>query len=112
MSKQRQNIKSIVYDKSGRVLSIGQNSYVRTRRMQVYHAWKVGEPEKTMVHSEIDALSKVKDLTKAHRIVITRLLKNGRPALAKPCKVCQSAIEAAGIKVIEFSTADNGKENV
>lgn len=109
MSKQRQHVTSIVYDKSGRVLAIGQNSYVRTRKMQVFHAWKVGKPEKTMVHAEIDALSKVKDLRKAHRIAVTRLLKDGSTALAKPCKVCQSAIEAAGIQVVEFTTGNDNE---
>ena len=99
----KHNITAIITDKKGRVLSIGKNSYVKTHTMQARHANKVGLPEKTFLHAEVAAIVKCKDLTKAHKIAVMRYTKDGKPANAKPCKICQSAIEASGIKFIEWT---------
>ena len=96
-------ITAIIYDKRGRVLSVGQNSYVKTHPLQKRHAERVGLPVKEFLHAEIHAITKCSDLTKAHKISVFRYSKDGKPALAKPCKVCQSAIDAAGIKVVEHT---------
>jgi len=103
MSKARFNITAIIYDKRGRVLSIGKNSYVKTHPLQYHHACKVGSPEKQFLHAEIHAIVKCKQMHKAHKISVMRVDAKGRPANAKPCKVCQSAIKAAGIKVVEHT---------
>lgn len=97
---QRQNISAIIYDRRGRVLSIGQNSYIKTHPLQAKHARKVGEPERVYLHAEIHALTRCPDISKAHRIFITRWDANGNSMLAAPCAICRSAIEAAGIKHI------------
>lgn len=99
----KQEITAVIYDRKGRVLSIGKNSYVKTHTLQAKHAEKVGLPDKQFLHAEIHAITKCKDLSKAHRILVTRYGKKGSPLLAKPCPVCQSAIEAAGIKVVEWT---------
>lgn len=104
----QQNLTSIIYDKRGRVLAIGKNSYVVTHPLQAHYAKKVGMPHKIYLHSEIDAIVKCKDLTKAHKISIFRHNKEGKPMLAKPCPICTEAIKVAGIKHIEFTT---GEEN-
>jgi len=100
---QQQHIAAFIYDKRGRVISIGQNSYIKTHPLQARHANKVGEEHKIFLHAEIAAISKCKDLTKAHRLVIIRYDRHGNPAMAKPCKVCQSAIAATSIKIIEHT---------
>lgn len=100
---QRQNINAIIYDKRGRVLSVGQNSYVKTHPLQARHAKQVGLDEKVYLHAEIHAIVRCRDLSKAHKILITRWGRNGLPLYAKPCPVCMSAIEAAGIDVVEYS---------
>lgn len=102
MSKKFQ-IKAIIYDKRGRVLSIGHNSYVRTHTLQAHHAKLAGEPSKIYLHSEVHAITRCKNLSKAYRIAIFRYLEDGSPANAKPCCICQSAIGAAGIKIIEHT---------
>jgi len=102
MSK-RQQLTAFIYDKRGRVLSIGQNDYLKTHPRQKMYAEKVGEPYKEFLHAEIAAIIKCADLKKAHRISIFRYNQDGTPALAKPCRVCQSAIEAAGIKIVEHT---------
>lgn len=103
MSKKRYELTAIIYDKRGRVLSIGKNSYVKTHPLQTLHAEKVGMPHKKFLHAEIHAIAKCQDLTKAHRIRILRFDSMGNPKLAKPCPVCQSAIEAAGIQLVEHT---------
>ena len=103
MANVKHELTAIIYDKRGRVLSIGQNNYIKTHPLQAKHAEKVGLPEKQYLHAEIHAIARCKDLTKAHRILITRFGKNGQPLLAKPCPVCQSAIRAAGIELVEHT---------
>jgi tRNA(Arg) A34 adenosine deaminase TadA len=88
----------MIYDKRGRVLSVGQNSYVKTHPLQKKLASRVGQPFKERLHAEVAAIVKCRDLSKAHTIKIFRFNNDGRPALAKPCCICESAIKEAGIK--------------
>lgn len=101
--RQKQDVTAIIYDKRGRVLSIGKNSYTKTHPMMVLHATRVGRPQKIFLHAEIHAIIRCKDLTKAYKMVVMRFDKNGNPMNAAPCPVCQSAIEAAGIKYVEHT---------
>ena len=102
-SKQRQNITAVIYDKKGRVLSVGKNSYIKTHPLQAKHAYKAGNPLAVFLHAEIHAITRCRDLSKAHKIVVTRVGKSGDYILAKPCPVCMSAIRAAGIEYIEHT---------
>lgn len=101
--RQKQNITAIIFDKKGRVISIGKNSYVKTHPKQARYAKAVGLPEKQFLHAEIAAIIKCRDISKAHRILVTRIDKRGRTAMAKPCPVCESAIREAGIKNVEWT---------
>ena len=103
MSKRRFDITAIIYTKKGRVLSIGKNSYLKTHPLQYKHACKVGLPHKEFLHAEIHAIAKCRNLDIAHKILVTRFDSDGNPKNAKPCPVCESAIRAAGIKVIEHT---------
>ena len=103
MSKQRFDITAFIYDKRGRVLSVCKKSYVKTHPLQNHHACKVGLPDKQFLHAEIHAIARCKSLHKAHRIVVMRYDRSGNPKNAKPCPVCQSAIESSGIKVVEYT---------
>ena len=99
----KQEITAIIYDRKGRVLSVGKNSYFKTHTLQAKHAEKVGMPDKQYLHAEIHAITKCRDLDKAYRIFVTRIGKNGQPMLAKPCPVCESAIRATGIEIVEWT---------
>ena len=99
----RQILSAVIYDRKGRILSIGQNSYVKTHPLQAEHAKRAGLPEKQFLHAEIHAIVRCKDLTKAHKIFVSRWGKNGQPMYARPCPVCMSAIEAAGIELVEHT---------
>ena len=103
MCEQRQAITAVLYDRKGNVLSVGQNSYVKTHPLQAKHAKRVGNPKAIYLHAEIHAITRCKDLSKAYKIVVTRWGRNGKPMLAKPCPVCMSAIRAAGIEKIEHT---------
>lgn len=99
----RQQITAVIYDKKGRVLSVGQNSYVKTHPMQAYHARKVGAVHKIYLHAEIAAITRCQDLSKAHRMLVTRYDRHGKPVLAKPCPVCESAINSTPIRVVRHT---------
>lgn len=99
----RQNITAVIYDKRGRVLSVGQNSYTKTHPKQARFAARVGLKEKEYLHAELASIVRCKDLSKAHRIVVTRINKKGKFVNAKPCPICALAIQEAGIKVVEWT---------
>lgn len=102
MSKRHQ-LTAIIYNKRGRVLSIGKNNYFKTHPVQKMHATKVGCPEKEYLHAEIAAIVSCTDLSKAYKISVLRFNNDGSPAIAKPCAVCMSAINAAGIKMVDHT---------
>lgn len=95
-------LKAIIYDKRGKVLSIGQNSYVKTHPLQAKCAIAVGEPTKIFLHAEIAALVAC-NWQIAYKLVVMRFNKDGKPVNAKPCKCCQYAIKLAGIKYVEHT---------
>jgi len=51
----------------------------------------------------MDAIIKCRNMSKAHKIVVTRVTRNGKYGNAKPCPVCKSAIKEAGIKNVEWT---------
>lgn len=82
---------------------MGKNSYVKTHPLQAKFAQEVGLDDKVFLHAEVDALVRLKDWSRAHKIVVTRINRHGKPLLAKPCKVCQHAIKLAGIRHVEHT---------
>ena len=94
---------AIIYDKRGRVLSIGQNSYVKTHPLQAYHAKLTGKEKAVFLHAEIHAITRCANLERAHKISIFRYDRGGKPVKAAPCKICLSAIKQTPIKVIEHT---------
>lgn len=94
---------AVIYDKRGRVLSIGRNSYVKTHRIQAEYAKIVGLDAKIYLHSEIDAIIKCRHIDRAYKIFIGRFGKDGRPLPAGPCPICIEAIKNTPIEVIEHT---------
>ena len=98
------HLTATIYDKRGRVLSIGYNSYVKTHTIQAKYAAAVGLPEKQFIHAEMAAILKCRNLDKAYRIMVTRFNKKGEPLCAKPCKICMEAIrDMTNIQVIQHT---------
>jgi len=103
MAQKRFKIIAIIYDKRGRILSVGRNNYLKTHPLQAKHARLLGNEERKYLHAEIHAITLCRYLGRAHRISVTRHNSNGDPALAAPCPICASAIRSAGIKIIEHT---------
>lgn len=103
MSNNKFSLKAVIFDKKGKILSIGKNSYLKSHPYMAQLSAKLDMPYKIYLHAEVDAILKCNDLSKAHRILVTRVGRSGKLLLANPCKICQSAILAAGIKIIEHS---------
>lgn len=101
--RQTQDITAIIYDKKGRIISVGKNSYVKTHPKQAHHAARVGRPEKVFLHAEIDAIIRCKDLSRASKILVSRISRKGKYVNAKPCPICQDAIREAGIEQVEWT---------
>jgi len=99
MKKEKQYLTAVIYDKRGRVLSIGKNSYEKSHPYQAQCAAAVGLPEKIYIHAEISAIIRCDDLSKAHKIMVYRTGKRGY-LNAKPCPICERAIKLSGIKEI------------
>ena len=101
--KKRFSVSAVIFDKRGRVLSIGKNSYIKTHPLQAEYARRAGEPHKVYLHAEVDAIVKCSNLDRAEKIVVFRHTEDGSPASARPCKICQHAIKLAGIKNVEHT---------
>lgn len=99
----RPNVTSFVYDKKGNLLAVGRNSYVKTHPLQAKAASAVGQPKRIYLHAEIDAITKVRDWSLAHKIVVVRRGATGTEMLAKPCPICEYVIKQTGIKKIEHT---------
>jgi deoxycytidylate deaminase len=101
--RKKYHLKATIYNKRGHVISRGENSYWKTHPVQVKTAQEVGRNDAIFLHAEIAALVKLKDWSKAHKIKIERYAEDGRPLPAKPCVICQRALDKAGIKIIEHT---------
>jgi len=103
-------ITATCFDAKGRMISVANNNYSKSHPIQAHFARLAGEPYKINLHAEIAAILKCKDKN-IHSILVQRFDSNGNPRLAKPCKVCETAIMAYGIKRIIYTT-NQGKEEV
>lgn len=92
---------ALAFDKRGRLLSVGTNSYVKTHPLQAKYAKKANTEYKVYLHAEIAALIKAKG--KVHKLVISRLGSDGRFLPSKPCPICQMAIEDFGVAEVEYT---------
>lgn len=99
--KKRYEITALAYDKRGRLLSVGKNSYVKTHPLQRKYGMLVGRPKAIYMHAELDALLKARG--PVHKLVVMRYDTDGKPAPAAPCATCQRAIADFGVKEVEHS---------
>lgn len=106
MSSSKHQLTAIIYDRRGRVLSIGKNSYTKTHTMMIFYGKKVGITNRPYLHAEMDAIIKCKNLEKAYKMSVFRYGNDGRPLMAKPCPICWSAIQSIpSLKIVEWTTA-------
>lgn len=101
MSQKQQHV-ALAYDKKGKLLSIGYNSYIRTHTIQAKYARKVGKPDSVYIHAEIDALIKARG-RKVHKIHVMRILRDGTYAMSKPCPICRAALKDFNVKEVGWT---------
>ncbi len=63
----------------------------------------VGMSARIYLHAEIAALVKIKDWSKAYKLVVTRFNSKGIPVMAKPCPCCQHIIKETAIQIVEHT---------
>jgi tRNA(Arg) A34 adenosine deaminase TadA len=99
-------VRAEVYDRHGNQLATAYNSYVKTHPRQKRLAQRVGMPQKQYLHAEVSAIIRALKTHKApYRICISRRsVKTGKIGLAKPCPICDLAIQEAGIQIVEYTT--------
>lgn len=92
-----------IIKKSGRTLAVGIN--YRTNNPDYLE--KDVAKRHASVHAEVAAMNAVRkvDLNGAV-LYVARSLKNGEPAMSKPCENCQEAMRERGIKKV-FYTIDS-----
>ena len=106
--KKRYHVIAFLYDRKGRLISTGENSYIKTHTIQAKYSRDAGSPSKIFLHAEMDALLKSRHSgLKPHKVVVARYLQNGEPAMAKPCPACQKALEDFGVEEIEWTISEN-----
>lgn len=102
----KQAIYCTIWDKRGRLLSEGGNSYKKTHPRQARVAEREGKEHKQFLHAECNAilsLVRKRKEKEAYLLCVVRVNKEGGERLAKPCVVCQSLIDEVGIKNVCFS---------
>lgn len=102
MATKRFKIEAKAYDKRGQLLASGKNSYTKSHPLMQFFAHKVGLHEKIYLHAEVQALLRCGD-KQPHKLVVERYKEDGSPAMVKPCPVCQEAIKAFGVKIVQYT---------
>jgi len=105
LNRRRQfNLQATIYDKRGKVLAVGNNSYSKTHPLQIHTAREAGRPDAMFLHAEIHAITRLKqNADRAYKIYIERYSKDGYPLPAKPCEICTLALQNAGIEIVEYT---------
>jgi tRNA(Arg) A34 adenosine deaminase TadA len=96
----KSNITAICFDKKGRVLSVGKNSFTKTHPLQKKYADLCGLGDKIYMHAEVHAVVQVKEPENIDSILVTRFNKSGKPVRVDVCVICQSLLKVIGVKNI------------
>lgn len=103
VKRRQQIVTAFVYDKRGRLLSVGNNSYKKTHPLQAKYSRKTSNPHRIYLHAELDALLKARSRGTPHKIVVMRVNKEGVFCNAAPCECCKRAIKDFDVKVVEHT---------
>ena len=95
---------AVLVNGKGNVIATGLNSY-KTHPLQQRFS---KNPEAIHLHAEIDAIRRAlrvvdTDELEDCTLYVARVLKSGKPALAKPCPGCQMALYHFNIKDVVWT---------
>ena len=89
---------------SGNDVTAEVTNLMKSHPIQAKYAKKAGFPHKISLHAELRALiSSERPVT---ALIVARVDKKGNLKLAKPCGLCQLAIEDHGVEEVWYSTED------
>lgn len=92
------------FDRKGKILSHGENQYNKSHPLAKHFSVKAGESElKHCIHAELSAILRAGD-KQIDSLFVQRFASDGTYALAMPCKSCQAAIKAYGIRLVRFTS--------
>lgn len=94
-------VAAICLNSSGKIISVGVNSYIKSHTVQAKFAKMAGKTENQFLHAEVHAIIRAR--TPIYKILVVRFSKDGQTALAEPCEICKLAIKEAGIKFVEHT---------
>ena len=100
-SPSKKQVGALLLNKSKVVVS-ATNLETKSHPLQAKFATRAGLSEKIYLHAEISALVKCKD--ECDTIVVARINSENKLRNARPCPICQLALEEAGIKKICYTT--------
>lgn len=89
-------------DKRGRLIASAHNNYTKSSPLMKHFAKLAGQPDRIFWHAECLAIARCGDKT-PHTLIVERFDYEGKPALAKPCKVCTLAIKEYGVKKVRYT---------
>lgn len=106
----------VIYYK-GALIAKGHNSDKTSPEQEKFNKYRYKNTGNNYLpaknHAEIAALKKIKwldiDFSKVE-VYTYRELKNGKPALSRPCPSCMAFIKELGIKKINYTTKDGFAE--
>jgi deoxycytidylate deaminase len=99
--EKRYHVGAMSLDSSGKVLSVGFNSYHKTHPRQKKYSLKTGSPDKCYLHAEIASLVKARGLVTS--MLVLRMTKGGEIKISKPCRICTMAMKEAGVKQVFYT---------
>ena len=109
MCRKKFQITATAFDKKGKVIGYGVNSYRVSHPLMKHFSTLVGAHEnKIYKHAELVAVLS-SGRKQVHKILVQRFKENGEPANAKPCEVCEAMLKAFGVKIVQH-TSDDGLE--
>lgn len=94
-------ITALAYNKAGKLIAVGQNSYIKTHPLQAKYAARTNRPNALFLHAEIHALIQARE--PVHKLVVFRYDSAGKPKNAAPCEICQLAIKDFKVKHVEHT---------
>ncbi len=103
-SPSKKQVGAVLLNRSKVVLT-ATNLEKKSHPVQARFAERVGLGEKIYLHAEIAALVKCRE--ECDTIVVARVNPQHKLRMAKPCPICDLALQEAGITKIYYST-DNG----
>lgn len=97
----RQRLWAVATDKRGKILAEAGNSFVQSHPLQASYAKRAGREQACFLHAEMAMIVKMLrskvDCARVANVFIARADKQGNPMLAKPCKICQMALDSIGV---------------